>query len=251
MRRNIVVGNWKMNLTRDQALILTKEIMEAVSTDIKVDIILSPSYLYLYKIGKICENQERIFIAAQDCHQEKEGAFTSCISSSMIKSCNIQYVILGHSEVRDMLCETNYDLKLKVNQVLSNKIGVIFCCGEPLDQREKNKHFEWIEMQIKESLFHLSELQIQNIIIAYEPIWAIGSGNPATADDAQNMHMFIRDMLKEHYGDAVSQKISILYGGSCNTINSNDFFGKKDIDGGLIGGASLNSSSFIEIVNSF
>ena len=143
------------------------------------------------------------------------------------------------------------DLKIKVNQVLSNQLKVIFCCGESFAERKSNSHFEWIKIQIEESLFHLSELEMQNIIIAYEPIWAIGSGNPATPEDAQKMHKFIRDMIKERYGSLVSQNISILYGGSCNAINANKFFLEPDIDGALIGGASLKSSTFLEIIKSF
>ena len=251
MRKNIVAGNWKMNLNRQQAIALVDEVLLNLPESNSVDIIFAPSNIYLYKIAKMCSSIDRVAVASQDCSANKEGAYTGEVSPAMISSCNIEYVILGHSERRINFHETNELLKIKVDNVMENNLRVIFCCGESLEQREKGVHFNWIEAQISESLFHLSADDFSKIIIAYEPVWAIGTGVTATAEQAQEMHKYIRCMITERYNNDVADNTSILYGGSCNPSNSVELFSQNDIDGGLIGGASLKADDFISIINSF
>ena len=169
----------------------------------------------------------------------------------MIASSNGDYVIIGHSERREFFKETNADLVQKINMALTNNLKVIFCCGERLNQREESTHFDWVKQQINESLFHLSVADFNNIVIAYEPIWAIGTGVTATSEQAQEMHGFIRTIISEKFGNEIAENTSILYGGSCNPNNAKDLFTQKDIDGGLIGGASLKADDFLSIINSF
>lgn len=252
MRKNIVVANWKMNLTRSEALLLMENIIHGVSSKNKhIDVIIAPAFPYVYKIEKLCRDYNNIFIAAQDSHKEVAGAFTGGVSSKMLASCNVEYLILGHSETRQHARDTYQDLKLKINQALSEEIKIIFCCGENINHRETNTHFDLIQEQLEGSLFHLSDKEIENTMIAYEPIWAIGTGISASAEEAQEVHCFIRNLVNKQYGKKIADSISILYGGSCTPKNANKFFRCKDIDGGLIGGASLNADKFISIINSF
>jgi len=250
-RKNIVAGNWKMNLNRAEAIALVDEILSKLPNNNLTEIMLAPSNVYLYKLAKMCANTDKVSVASQDCSANKKGAFTGEVSGSMIASCNIEYVILGHSERRTNFNETNGLLKTKVDRALENKLSIIFCCGESLEQREKGVHFDWIKSQISESLFYLSSEEFSKIVIAYEPIWAIGTGVTASVNQAQEMHAFIRSIITEKYGDDVSDSTSILYGGSCKPSNSVELFSQKDIDGGLIGGASLKADDFISIINSF
>ena len=251
MRKKIVAANWKMNLTRSEALSLIQDIINVDLSDKNKNIIIAPPFPYLYKIKKLCRAFNNIFISAQNIHKEEKGAFTGCVSAKMLASCNVDYVILGHSEVREYIGDTYEDLKLKVDQALSNNIKIIFCCGENINNRENNTHFDLIQKQLEDSLFHLSELEIKNVMIAYEPIWAIGTGIAATTEQAQEMHGFIRGLVQIKYGDKISDSIPILYGVSCNPQNAHNFFCCKDIDGGLIGGASLDPDKFISIINAF
>lgn len=250
MRKKIVAGNWKMNLTRGQGLLLVKNVLTNLSKE-QIEVVFAPNYLYLYKIAKMCNNYENVKVAAQNCSKEKKGAFTGDVSAQMIASCFGEYVIIGHSEIREYSNENNVELAEKVDCALENKLKVIFCCGESLSQREGKSHFDWIKQQLCESIFHLSTEQMRNIVIAYEPIWAIGTGKTASTDQAQEVHAFIRNLLNEKYGSSTAESTSILYGGSCTPKTAKDLFAQKDIDGGLIGGASLNANDFLGIINSF
>ena len=251
MRKNIVAGNWKMNLNRVEAIALVDEVLSKLPTNNLTKVVFVPSNLYLYKIAKMCANIDKVSVASQDCSVNDKGPFTGETSASMIASCNVEYIVLGHSERRINFNEDNKLLKLKVDIALENNLSVIFCCGESLEQREKEVHFDWIKSQISESLFHLSVEEFSKIVIAYEPIWAIGTGVTASSVQAQKTHRFIRRIIAEKYNNDVAVNTSILYGGSCNPSNSVELFSQKDIDGGLIGGASLKADDFISIINSF
>jgi triosephosphate isomerase len=251
MRKNIVAGNWKMNLNRTEGIILVEDVLAKLPADNNTHVILAPSFLYLHKVAKMCANTSKLVAAAQDCSANDKGAFTGEISANMIASCKAKYVILGHSERRANFAETNNQLKRKVGQAFANDLEVIFCCGESLAQRESGMHFDWIRNQISESLFHLSATEFQNIVIAYEPIWAIGTGVTASTTQAQEIHAFIRSIIAEKYGHDIAESISILYGGSCKPSNAKELFASKDIDGGLIGGASLDADDFVAISQSF
>ena len=251
MRKNIVAGNWKMNLNRTEGIALVEDVLAKLPADNNTHVILAPSFLYLHKVAKMCANTSKLVAAAQDCSANDKGAFTGEISANMIASCKAKYVILGHSERRANFKEKNELLKTKVGQAFTNDLKVIFCCGESLEQRESSVHFDWIKAQISESLFHLSAQEFENIVIAYEPIWAIGTGVTASTNQAQEIHSFIRNLLTEKYGNDLAESISILYGGSCKPSNAKELFASKDIDGGLIGGASLNADDFVAISQSF
>ena len=251
MRKNIVAGNWKMNLNRIEGIALVEDVLAKLPTDNNTHVVFAPSYVYLHKVAKMCANTSKVVAAAQDCSANEKGAYTGEVSADMIASCNARYVVLGHSERRANFKDSNELLKTKVGQAFTNDLKVIFCCGESLAQRESGVHFDWIKTQISESLFHLSSEEFKNIVIAYEPIWAIGTGVTASTDQAQEMHAFIRNILVEQYGNEVALSTSILYGGSCKSSNAKELFSSQDIDGGLIGGASLNSDDFIAITQSF
>ncbi|MBN2681868.1 MAG: triose-phosphate isomerase [Bacteroidales bacterium] len=249
MRKKIVAGNWKMNMDVEQSKTLTLDVLnKKLSKD--VDVILCPPFTSLGLVAEICKLSS-IKIAAQNCSNKPQGAFTGEVSASMIKSAGAEYVIIGHSERRAYYGETNEILKEKTDLVLENGLKPIFCCGEVLSEREKNIHFKVVKSQISESLFHLNSEKIISTVIAYEPVWAIGTGLTASPEQAQEMHSFIRSMLTEKYGQEVSEKISILYGGSCKPSNAAELFANKDVDGGLIGGASLVAEDFAGIINSF
>ena len=251
MRKNIIAANWKMNLDRVEGITLVEDILAKISLDSKIEVVIAPSFIHLYKLAKMCNDRTNIFIASQDCSASNKGAFTGEVSAEMIASCAAKYVILGHSERRTNFSETNELLKLKVGQALANNLEVVFCCGESLEQRQSGAHFEWLNSQISDSLFHLLAEDFSKIVIAYEPIWAIGTGVTASSDQAQDTHNFIRDIVRKRYGSNVANDTSILYGGSCNPVNSAELFSQPDIDGGLIGGASLNADDFVAITNSF
>tara|TARA_B100000945_G_C20416420_1_gene615399 strand:- start:1192 stop:1947 length:756 start_codon:yes stop_codon:yes gene_type:complete len=251
MRKNIVAGNWKMNLNRHEGINLVEDFLKRLPLESKIEILFAPSFIHLYKVAKLCANTVNVFAASQDCSAHDKGAFTGEVSAEMIASCGAKYVILGHSERRLNFRETNGLLKLKVHQALANNLEVVFCCGESLAQRQSDVHFEWIRSQISESLFHLSASEFKKIVIAYEPIWAIGTGVTASSVQAQEVHAFIRRIIEDKYGIEASQNTSILYGGSCNSVNAVELFAQQDIDGGLIGGASLNVEDFLSITNSF
>ena len=240
-----------MNLNRAEGIALVNEVLAKLPTDNNTHVVFSPSFVYLHKVAKMCDNTSKVVAAAQDCSANEKGAFTGEVSASMIASCNAKYVVLGHSERRANFKESNELLKIKVGQAFRNNLKVIFCCGESLSQRESGVHFDWIKTQISESLFHLSSEEFKNIVVAYEPIWAIGTGVTASTDQAQEVHAFIRNILVEQYGNEVALSTSILYGGSCKPSNAKELFASQDIDGGLIGEASLNAADFLAITQAF
>lgn len=251
MRKKIVAGNWKMNLDRLEGINLVNNILSKLPLDNSTEVVFAPSFVHLYKIAKITSETTNVYVGAQNCSFRKDGALTGEVSVSMIASCNAKYVIIGHSERRENFHETNNELKIKVNMSLANSLEVIFCCGESLEQRESGLYFDWIESQLSQSLFHLTADEISKIVIAYEPIWAIGTGVTASSEQAQEMHEFIRNNIARNYDHKVANNISILYGGSCNAHNARQLFSQHDIDGGLIGGASLDADNFLAITQSF
>ena len=252
MRRNIVAGNWKSNELFSQADELINDIAEGLrefdNTD--VDVIVCPPFPYLELVGDASEDVE-FFVGAQNVSKFDNGAFTGEVSAKMLQSMNIDYCIVGHSERRKYFNETNQDVAEKVNKLLEADINPIVCVGESLEQREAGTHFELIRSQVSEGLFHLDCEQIKRTGIAYEPVWAKRKKKTATKEQAQEVHAFIRAMLAEKYSDDVAQEVSILYGGSCNAKNARELFAQTDVDGGLIGGASLKAADFIEIARSF
>jgi triosephosphate isomerase len=250
MRQKIVAGNWKMNKTFEEANILASEIMSMVADEVKgnVKVVFCVPFPYLIAIKNLLGNNTRIAIGAQNCSEHESGAYTGEVSAPMLKSINIPYVILGHSERRQYFGEDGKLLAKKVDAALKHSLTPIFCCGEPLEVREKNEHEKLVKQQVEESLFHLDAASLQKIVVAYEPVWAIGTGKTATAQQAQDMHAVIRKHLATKYGQTVADNISILYGGSVNAANAKELFACPDVDGGLVGGASLKSREFTEVI---
>jgi len=253
MRKKIVAGNWKMNLTLEEGQKLTSEIVNMVKDELNqaVTVVINPPFTHLQSVKKLVEGAKNIFLGAQNCSNNSSGAYTGEVSAGMLASFGASFVIIGHSERREYFKETNEQLMAKVKLALENGLTPIFCCGEPLEIREANTQEAYVTEQLTAGLFGLSETEIQQIVLAYEPIWAIGTGRTASSDQAQEMHAAIRKHLAFNYGQAIADGISILYGGSCKPDNARDIFGKADVDGGLIGGASLKSRDFVDIVNSF
>ncbi len=252
MRQKIVAGNWKMNKTLDEANTLASEVKGMVADEVKGDskAILCVPFPYLVSIKNLLGSDTRISVAAQNCSEHESGAYTGEVSAPMLKSIGIPYVVLGHSERRQYFNEDGALLAKKVDVALKYELTPIFCCGEPLEVRESNGHEALVKKQVEESLFHLDATNIGKVIIAYEPVWAIGTGKTATSQQAQDMHAVIRTHLAEKYGQATADSISILYGGSVNAANAKELFGRPDVDGGLVGGASLKSREFTEIIKS-
>ena len=253
MRKKVVAGNWKMNKTLEEGQALTSEVVNMAKDEVKNDvtIILNPPFPLLNGVYKLIKDTKQIFLGAQNCSEHASGAFTGEVSVSMIKSVGAEYVILGHSERREYFKESNDLLAKKINIALENNLKPIFCCGESLEIREKGTYVEFVCNQITESLFHLTPEQFGKIIIAYEPIWAIGTGKTASSEQAQEMHLQIRKHVASKFGQDSADDLTILYGGSCNPKNARELFSNPDVDGGLIGGASLKSRDFIDIINSF
>ena len=249
MRKKIVAGKWKMNKTLEEAKILTAELMGMVADEVKsnTEVIICTPFPYLISVKNQLGNSN-IKVGAQNCSEHDSGAYTGEVSAAMIKSIDVPYVIVGHSERRQYFGETNKMLALKVDKALANSLTPIFCCGEPLEIREKGEHETLVKQQVEESLFHLSTDVLQKVVIAYEPVWAIGTGKTATSQQAQDMHLVIRQHLASKYGQSVADSISILYGGSVKADNAKELFACADVDGGLVGGASLKSREFVEIV---
>lgn len=242
-----------MNKTFEEAIDLTGDILVEFRNGKLpegVNVIFAPPFPYLKSVSVLID-LPGVHVAAQNCHYQKSGAFTGEISAEMISSCGAQYSIIGHSERRLYFNETDDLLAQKVNAALSANIGPIFCCGEVKEEREKGIQNQVVSSQIANGLFHLSAEEISKVIVAYEPVWAIGTGLTASSDQAQEMHAFIRELFSKQYGQAMAENISILYGGSCNAQNARELFANRDVDGGLIGGASLKAADFISIVNSF
>ncbi|MBL7883831.1 MAG: triose-phosphate isomerase [Bacteroidia bacterium] len=250
MRRKIVAGNWKMNKNIHQGLELVNELI-ALDSPADVLKIIAPPFVHIAHISQLVKSKSDMAVAAQNCHQETSGAYTGEISAEMISSCGAQYVIIGHSERRLYFGENSALLTQKVNTALANSLTPIFCLGENMEERNANKHLEAVKQQLKDALFHLTPAEFSKLIIAYEPVWAIGTGLTATSHQAQGMHNFIRAEINKKYGKDISEQISILYGGSCNAQNAKELFACIDVDGGLIGGASLKAADFIAIANSF
>lgn len=251
MRRKIAAANWKMNLTYQQAEKLLSEILTArVSLAPHQKVIFAVPFPYLIMAKSEVADESGYAIAAQNCSDKKSGAYTGEVSAEMLNSIGIKYCIIGHSERREYFGETNKMLADKLNILLQHEITPIFCCGEALAVREENRQNEFVQSQLEESLFHLSEDDIRKVVIAYEPIWAIGTGKTATAQQAQEIHAYIRSVLSTKYGAAVADDISILYGGSVKGSNAAELFNSPDVDGGLVGGASLMAQDFIEIIKS-
>jgi triosephosphate isomerase len=253
MRKKIVAGNWKMNKTFDEGKSLTSEIVNIYKDEVKDDVtaVICPPYIHLHSLAGIIGNTSNVFLGAQNCNDQESGAYTGEISVDMLKSVCATFVIIGHSERREYFGETDEFLAKKVDTTLKAGLTPIFCCGEPLEIREKGTHFEFVTQQLTNSLFHLSADEMKKLVIAYEPIWAIGTGKTASAEQAQEMHAKLRAHLSDKFGDDVAESISILYGGSCKPSNANEIFAGKDVDGGLIGGASLKARDFIDIIKSF
>jgi triosephosphate isomerase (TIM) len=250
MRKNIVAGNWKMNKNLQEGVALAKEVEAAVVAAGKKDVtvIVGTPFIHLSEVSKVISN---VKLAAENCADKASGAYTGEVSAEMVASTGAQYVILGHSERRAYYGETDAILLEKVKLGLANKLQVIFCVGEVLAEREANKHFEVVKAQLESGLFALSADEFANIVVAYEPVWAIGTGKTASSAQAQEIHKFIRETIAAKYGKAVADETSILYGGSCNPTNAAELFANPDVDGGLIGGASLKADQFIAIVKSF
>lgn len=253
MRQHIVAGNWKMNNTLNEGLKLTTEIINMVADELRGDtkVILAPPFIHLTQVKSLIKGAKNVHLSAQNCNQNPSGAFTGEVSAAMLASIGVEYVIIGHSERREYFNETNAQLAAKVDLVLSNGLIPIFCCGESLDIRESGNFIDFICNQIKESLFHLSEADFSKIVIAYEPIWAIGTGKTASSEQAQEVHAALRKYIASKYGEQIADDTSILYGGSAKPDNAKELFACPDVDGGLIGGASLKSRDFVDIVKSF
>lgn len=251
MRKQIAAANWKMNLTLQQAESLMDELIAIpYNLNKNQEAVFGVPFPYLINIKNKLAGKKNTLIAAQNCYDKKAGAYTGEVSAEMLKSIAVDYVILGHSERREYFNESHAMLAAKINICLENGLKPIFCCGEPLAIREAGNENNYVETQLKESLFHLTAGQLTGFVIAYEPIWAIGTGKTASNEQAQQMHAYIRSVMANQYGAAVADSISILYGGSVKANNAKDIFGQPDVDGGLVGGASLVAADFAAIINS-
>ena len=251
MRKKIVAGNWKMNKNLQEGIALAKELNEKLSADKPAcDVVICTPYIHLASVAGLID-KNIIGLGAENCADKEKGAYTGEVSAEMVKSTGADYVILGHSERRAYYGETAEILKEKVNLALANGLKVIFCIGEVLEEREAGKQNEVVKAQIEGSLFELTAEQYANIILAYEPVWAIGTGKTATAEQAEEMHAFIRGVIVEKFGARVAEDTTILYGGSCKPSNAKELFAKPDVDGGLIGGAALKADDFKGIIDAW
>lgn len=249
-RKNVAAGNWKMNTNISQGIELAQTISNA-GRDKEVLVILAVPFTHIFALQKKVKTSSKVLLAAQTCHHKTSGAYTGEISPTMLADMKVPYVVLGHSERREYNHENNSLLAAKLRAALDAGLKVIFCCGESLEIRKAGTHISYVKTQLTESLFQLDAQEMKNIVIAYEPIWAIGTGETASPDQAQDMHAAIRDMLRKKYGKRVADNTSILYGGSVKGNNAKELFGQADVDGGLVGGASLNGQEFVQIINSF
>jgi len=251
MRAKIVAGNWKMNKTIEEGLPLASEVVNMVNDEVSGDVkvVLCTPSVSLYPVSKLLSG--KVALGAQNCYEKESGAYTGELSAAMVKAAGCSYVILGHSERREYFGETNAQLAERTNQVLKQGMTPLFCCGETLQQREAGIHFDFVRQQLTEGIFHLSAEEITKVVIAYEPIWAIGTGVTASTAQAQEMHAMLRAHLTSKYGQAIADNISLLYGGSCKPDNAKELFACADVDGGLIGGASLKARDFVDIIKSF
>lgn len=251
MRKNIVAGNWKMNTTVPEGVELAKAVVEkSAQVPESVGLIIATPFTHLVPVADVVKGT-KVELSAENCADKEKGAYTGEVSAAMLASAGCKYTILGHSERRQYYGETDATLVEKVKLALANGLGVIFCVGENLEQREAGKHFEVVTSQIENVLFGLSAEEMAKIIVAYEPVWAIGTGKTATAEQAQEIHACIRKVLADKFGAQVAENTTILYGGSCKPSNAKELFACPDIDGGLIGGAALKADDFIQIALSF
>lgn len=250
MRTKIVAGNWKMHKNAEETEDLLNDLIDKLPSDVEARIIVAPTFTNLSSAVEHLQFTN-IGVAAQNMHQSEAGAFTGEISADMLKSIGVDIVILGHSERRAYFHETDALLAEKVNTALKHDMEVIFCFGEELKERQSQQHFNVVENQLKDALFHLEENAWKNIVLAYEPVWAIGTGETASPAQAQEMHEFIRRTIETKFGRNVSEEVSILYGGSVKPENAKEIFSQPDVDGGLIGGAALKATDFAAIVNGF
>jgi triosephosphate isomerase (TIM) len=251
MRKQIAAANWKMNLTLGQAEALVEELIATPHhLSENQEAVFGVPFPYLTRIKGLLAGKKNVFLAAQDCYFKKSGAYTGEVSAEMLRSVEVNYVILGHSERREYFNETHAQLAEKVNLCLEYGLKPIFCCGEPLPVRDLGGQNGYVETQLKDSLFHLAPATLRGFVIAYEPIWAIGTGKTATPAQAQEMHAHIRGVMARQYGNEVAESISVLYGGSVKASNAGELFSLPDVDGGLVGGASLVASEFAAIINS-
>ncbi|MBT3872209.1 MAG: triose-phosphate isomerase [Flavobacteriaceae bacterium] len=249
MRKKIVAGNWKMNNDLVATNTLISELIKKEKTT-NAEVMIAPAFVNLLEASKLLKYSS-IIVAAQNMHFAENGAYTGEISAAMLKSIGVNTVILGHSERREYFSEDDNLLKQKIDKALDEHMKIIFCFGEKWEDRSVDNHFIVVENQIKNALFHLENENWESIVLAYEPVWAIGTGQTASPEQAQEMHAFIRNLVKKHYNSTISEEVSILYGGSVKPENAKEIFGKNDVDGGLIGGAALNADNFMAIVNAF
>ncbi len=249
MRIPIIAGNWKMNKTEEEALQLVSDLKQRLGEVTGVKVIVCPPFTALFSVNKALENSS-ILLGAQNMHWEEKGAFTGEVSPTMLLTVGCKFVIIGHSERRSYFYETDHSVNLKVKSALKFSLSPIICVGEKLEERDANKTKEVIEIQLKGAYKELSDQQAEKTVIAYEPVWAIGTGKNATPQQANEVHVFIRKFLSDEYGEEISEKINILYGGSVNPKNSRELLAMSDIDGALVGGASLDAVSFEGIVKS-
>ncbi len=257
MKKNIVAGNWKMNMNLDEGKKLAEEVSGMIrkkplkAINGSPDVIFFTPFIHLVDVSKIIEGLDGVGVGAQNCYSKPSGAFTGEVSASMIKSTGAGHVLVGHSERRSLFNENNKMLAAKASVAVENGLNVVFCCGETLEERENSRHFDVVRNQLREGLFWMDNKSFSNAVIAYEPVWAIGTGVTASPEQAQEMHAFIRDLVNEKYGNQIAQDTTILYGGSCNPKNANQLFQQEDVDGGLVGGASLKAGDFFKIIQSF
>ncbi len=247
MRTKIVAGNWKMNKNAVQTAELLNDLIQQLPSNKEVEIIVAPTFVNLSNAVKHLENTN-IQIAAQNMHQTENGAYTGEISADMLTNIGVNTVILGHSERRSIFHETDTMISFKVDTALKHNMKIIFCFGEELKDRQNKQHFNIIENQLRDGLFQIDKANWKNIILAYEPVWAIGTGETASPEQVQEMHAFIRETIRHNFGSAISDDLSILYGGSVKPENAKEIFSKPDVDGGLIGGAALKAQDFVAIV---
>jgi triosephosphate isomerase len=249
MRKKIVAGNWKMNNTLSEGINLAQEIINKNVLNKDVEIILIPPFIHLASLTELSKDS-MVCIGSQNNHEQSSGAYTGEVSSSMLADLGVQYGLVGHSERRTYNNETDEQLLAKTNALLNQNITPIFCCGEHLQERKSGKHFDTVKKQL-EVAFNLNEEEFKKLVIAYEPVWAIGTGETASSDQAQEIHAFIRGCITKKYSEETAENTSILYGGSCKPGNARELFAMRDVDGGLIGGASLDASDFSVIINAF
>ena len=251
MRKKIVAGNWKMNTTVTEGVALAEAIVAKVNELPKgVNLVVAPPFTHLVSVAQVLKGSP-VALSAQNCADQPKGAFTGEVSAAMLKNAGCAYTILGHSERREYYGENSAKLVKKMALAFENGLKVIYCVGEKLEERQAGNHFDVVSSQISEVLFGLTAEQMANVVIAYEPVWAIGTGVTATSEQAQEIHAFIRSTIGAHFGEKVAENTTILYGGSCKPSNAKELFACPDIDGGLIGGASLNADDFLAIAQSY